>query len=131
MDAIEEPLRFELLANADHYYIEQWLRDDKNSNIAKDGNCLKIPYNGNVSQQSELITFTFLIRQAERFLEDINFWNTNSIPNSKDGGILIFEKNGKLGAKVVRGNDRPELPCYRADLLARGFAEIAMARPYN
>lgn len=131
VDFIEEPIRLKLLARTDHYYVKDWIRDDRNEDVLSTDESLIFPFNEQPQAPSRLHKFAFLIYQAERFLGSINFWDTYNIPDPKNGGILIFAQDGTLGAKVVTGNERPLLACYSLEHFYQGTNKLIMARPYN
>ena len=131
VDFIEEPVRVKLLARTDHYYVTDWIRDDRNEDVLTTDESLIFPFDEQPQAPSRLHKFAFIIRQAEIFLGSINFWDTYNVPNPKNGGILIFAQDGNLDAKVVTGNERPLLACYSLEHLYQGTNKLIMARPYN
>ena len=74
---------------------------------------------------------------AERYLDYIDFWSTNEIPDKEYGGILIYSEDEEIKVSCVYGEDRPDLASINFSLCftERGLEyrmddEYAMIRPY-
>ena len=134
VDPVAVPIRFEFKAESDHYEIQSWCRDNSNANMMQYGQPMQMQYDASVTVSADTpaqIIFLAITRKAEQFLQASNFWESNTIPDSEEGGIMIFVENGKLAAKVVKGKDRPDMQCFTATGLLRGQSEIVTARPYK
>lgn len=88
-------------------------------------------------ERTSVITGLLIARQAENFLHETGFWNSNEVPDEKTGGIFITVEGKSLIAKVVYGQERPDMLCipFRVHLRDIGYVvedgKPEMGRPYG
>lgn len=136
IDDTDTPVYFEVTAGENAYTIESWIRDNSAAKMHTYGEKIELLYGQNIDSREEgpagtQKVFAGVARQLDRYFNKTGFLKNNTIPNLEDGGVLLSYAGQVFNAKVVTGDDRPDMKCFMAAALVQGKTQIEMARPYK
>lgn len=85
-----------------------------------------------LGEGADKLSFLFLALglNAEKYLNEIDFWSSNEKPDPDSGGVLFTMAGDEIQAKVVCKKSRPELKCY-SNISDGNLGEEVMCRPYK
>lgn len=136
IDDTDTPVYFEVTAGDQAYTIESWIRDNSAAKMQSYGQKIELPYGQSIDSSEEGAAgtqkvFAGVARQLDRYFNKTGLLENNTVPTPEDGGILLSYAGQEFSAKVVTGDDRPDMKCFMAAALVQGKTQIEMARPYK
>lgn len=136
IDDVDTPVFFEVTAGDRTYSIESWIRDNSDAKMMSYGKKIELAYGESINADEDgpagtQRAFAGVARQLDRYFDKIGFWKNNTAPEVSDGGVLLSLVNEEPVAKIVTGEERPDMKCAMAGPLTQGQMDIQMCRPYK
>ncbi len=84
-----------------------------------------------VQEGNKLLLFAFGVYEIRRILEERGVLQELKKLDNRSSGVVIKTNENEVITKVVRGRNRPDLPCLMfGGLFAQGIEDAVMMRPY-
>ncbi len=132
VDSLETPITWVMSVSPEQIELNIYSRDERKSNSQAskhqkwDLNGGGLEVNLEILQQDKLLTFVIPMIQMYKFLKKQGIPEALRKPENAGAYVLMRREEDGVSVRIVRGKERPELPCMVLD----GLLGEQMCRPY-
>lgn len=138
IDDTESPLMHIVTITETNICVKRYIRDERKSVGEPISECTVSFDEGKYSakledlqEENQILLFAFGVYELRRILEERGILQELIKLGNKSAGVVITSKDDEIIARIVRGRNRPDLPCLMfGGLFAGGLEDAVMMRPY-
>ena len=117
VDYLDKALTAVVTVTEQKVKLEHFVRDERRSNSEREYHGEWIKRNGqlqidqNEVQRDKRILYILVFHEMRKYLRRLGLLDQLKTLDNRSAGVLLTSKGNGFSAKLVRGKDRPELPC--------------------
>lgn len=138
VDDMAMPIMYIVTCTKESVHVARYMRDERRSTRKPMSEDTFAFTDGKLSATLEevqggkkLLMFALSVYEIRKLLEERGLLQELKKLNNRASGVLVTTEGEETVTKLVRGHDRPELPCLLfGGLFAKGVEDAVMMRPY-